>query len=416
VSATVKQDGFLTLAVEATDPDGDPLSLQWTTSAVTPAGKPGRYSAEGRAEMEWDPAAGRWRQEWEWRPPPGAAPGTRYLLTATVSDGRGGTCSDEVGATGTVEVLIPGRIAFVSNRGGSDDLYTMNPDGTDVTRVTQGTGPSSVGWAPDGARICFARAQVDGDLYVVERDGSGMTRVTDRAALGLGLCEGPVFSGDGAMIAFLGYKSGDYGADVYLTHLDGTDPRNRAVSGAWRLTYNLLEATYQWTGIWRGIAAHPDGQRLLIDGGTTPWPTMSHTHPGYPYPHHGSTDYGTRVAGPSDVYELLYRDVPSPVLTNLTDRNTPRNQVDLTPDGQRLVWGPEWWTYSAPPGAPGSVVSGGSIGITGEASYVKISPDGNQVVYGRAPGEVYSADLDGGNERNLSNHPATDYACVWSPR
>ncbi len=56
-----------------------------------------------------------------------------------------------------------GKIAFVSFRDGDPEVYTMNPDGTQPTRLTFNAGPSPElpfldfwpSWSPDGARIVF---------------------------------------------------------------------------------------------------------------------------------------------------------------------------------------------------------------------------------------------------------------------
>ncbi|MCE7869913.1 hypothetical protein DYH09_05985, partial [bacterium CPR1] len=391
------------------DLDGDPLSLEWTTTSVVPAGEPGSYSTEGRSQMNWDPAVARWRQEWEWRPPPGAAPGTRYLLKATVSDGKGSS-SDEIGATGTVEVLAPGRIAFTSNRAGAgSELYSMNPDGTDVTRITRGVDVSGViAWSPDGARISFVSRSPGAEILMVERDGSGLTRVTDGAGWGLA-CESPDFTGDGTMIAFLGYAAS---SEVYLISLDGTDPCDPGRRAPWQLTN---EAWPLGGGSSRTLAAHPDGQRLVVDGGVVAWPgeLIERVVPGWK----GSM---TGLQGPADTYEVLYRGLPSPVVTNLTGTGTPgKAEVALSFDGERLCWGflGEWWTYTAPPGSPGSAAPAGSV-PTRETC--RFSPDANHVTYQvRKPPtdcEIYSADLSGENARNLTNHPAFDDYSVWSPR
>jgi TolB protein len=50
-----------------------------------------------------------------------------------------------------------GRIAFASNRdGGVEQIFTMQPDGSDQAQVTDGTaGAGLPGWAPDGTRLVF---------------------------------------------------------------------------------------------------------------------------------------------------------------------------------------------------------------------------------------------------------------------
>ena len=49
----------------------------------------------------------------------------------------------------------PGPILFVSNESGSMQLYSMEPDGTDVRQLTDDTSApvSDALWSPDGRRI-----------------------------------------------------------------------------------------------------------------------------------------------------------------------------------------------------------------------------------------------------------------------
>ena len=74
-----------------------------------------------------------------------------------------------------------GRIAFMSDRDGNNEIYTMNADGSGVTRLTDNdvddTEPS---WSPDGQRIAFTSDR-DGnsEIYTMNADGSGVTRLTD---------------------------------------------------------------------------------------------------------------------------------------------------------------------------------------------------------------------------------------------
>ena len=74
-----------------------------------------------------------------------------------------------------------GRIAFISNRTGSNEIYTMNPDGGDVHRLTiNGLAEVQPSWSPDGASIAFAASPESGprDLYVMSAQGSGVTNLT----------------------------------------------------------------------------------------------------------------------------------------------------------------------------------------------------------------------------------------------
>ena len=95
-----------------------------------------------------------------------------------------------------------GRIAFVSDRSGSWQIYTMNPDGTDQLQVTDLTPTEDDGWAPsispDGNKIIFNYNGGQGpDLYVVNVDGTGLTPLTTNHRSFFGR-----FSPDGKKIAF----------------------------------------------------------------------------------------------------------------------------------------------------------------------------------------------------------------------
>lgn len=79
----------------------------------------------------------------------------------------------------TAGTALSGRIVFVSTRNGSADIYVMNADGTDQTRLTSDPDYEySPRWSPDGTAILFERLDSYGShLYLMRPDGTGLHRV-----------------------------------------------------------------------------------------------------------------------------------------------------------------------------------------------------------------------------------------------
>jgi Tol biopolymer transport system component len=117
------------------------------------------------------------------------------------------------------------RIAFI--RVARDellrDIYVMNADGTDVTRLFRdpdfsGVEVQRLDWSPDGAKIAFVRNLPVGkfDIYVMNADGTGLERLTDAPLYDFS----PAWSPDGTKIAFESRRDG--GFDIYVMNTDGT--------------------------------------------------------------------------------------------------------------------------------------------------------------------------------------------------
>jgi dipeptidyl aminopeptidase/acylaminoacyl peptidase len=140
---------------------------------------------------------------------------------------------------------VTGRIAFVTNRNGNDEIYLMKPDGSGVRRLTNDPAKDlEPAWSSDGAQLAFVRQQSGSDLeiYKMNADGSGLTRLTQDSATDAS----PTWSPDGTEIAFASDRSGH--AQLYRMGADG--------SGVTPLTNSsAADGTPAWS---------PDGARLAF--------------------------------------------------------------------------------------------------------------------------------------------------------
>src|ERR1043166_4022010 len=82
------------------------------------------------------------------------------LVLVLVAEGCSGAPSTSVTpapaspAPESPAVAPDARIAFVSFRHGTDEIYVMNADGTGLERLIDGAyDPSSPAWSPDGTKI-----------------------------------------------------------------------------------------------------------------------------------------------------------------------------------------------------------------------------------------------------------------------
>jgi len=155
-----------------------------------------------------------------------------------------------------------GRIAFVSDRDGNFEIYSMNPDGSGVVPLTTDSGEDwNPAWSPDGNKLAFASTRSGNfDIWVMNSDGGGLTQVTDDAASD----HTPTWSPDGTEIAFTSTRTG--GEDIYKTNSDGSgvdmrlteDPALDAAP-AWSPDGSKIAFRSLREGYWEIFTMDPDG-------------------------------------------------------------------------------------------------------------------------------------------------------------
>lgn len=144
---------------------------------------------------------------------------------------------------------LTGRILFSR----SDQLFTIDPDGTDEVFVHDGC---CARWSPDGTRVAYPELTEDHRLTtgIVDADGSGLS-ILPIGEPGLNLVAG-AWSPDATRVALQGWKDGDRsGNGVYTSAVDGSD--------VIRLTTNRLGSDAH-PGTDLPLTYSPDGTHILF--------------------------------------------------------------------------------------------------------------------------------------------------------
>jgi Tol biopolymer transport system component len=119
------------------------------------------------------------------------------------------------------------RIVFYSDRDGNNEIYVMNADGSAPTRLTNDPlDDRTPSWSPDGQKIVFSSTRGDGqtpyynwDIYTMNPDGSNVARLIDFPSFALW----PVWSPKGDKIVFTGEPPSQYPYDeLYSANADGS--------------------------------------------------------------------------------------------------------------------------------------------------------------------------------------------------
>ncbi|HJZ80507.1 MAG TPA: Calx-beta domain-containing protein, partial [Pyrinomonadaceae bacterium] len=155
------------------------------------------------------------------------------------------------------------RIAFTSNRDYVFAVYIMNADGSNAHLLTDKVqDPASLAWSPDSSKIALsggirgvpagAGAQPSVHIYTVNIDGSQLTKLTSD-----GINDSPTWSPDGRQIAFNSNRDADGRSKIWVMSPDGSNQKKLTdIHG----TSNPLfygDSSPVWS---------PDGSKILFNG------------------------------------------------------------------------------------------------------------------------------------------------------
>jgi Tol biopolymer transport system component len=139
----------------------------------------------------------------------------------------------------TDESIESGKIVFYSERDGNPEIYTMNPDGSDQTRLTFNSfEDSSPVWSPDGNQIAFISDRDDPQpgkcfpnclyqIYMINADGSDEHKLVETEFATLH----PDWHPDGTMLSF--DAESNFQGNIYRVNADGSELHLLIEDGFW---------------------------------------------------------------------------------------------------------------------------------------------------------------------------------------
>jgi Tol biopolymer transport system component len=222
------------------------------------------------------------------------------------------------------------RIAYCSGQGGGAvQVWTMNQDGTDKQQVTHMSATAIFpDFSPDGSKIvfCAGTSTFARDIYVVNSDGSDLTRLTS----GVGNNVYPAFSPNGRKIVFTSNRTGT--SQVWLMNADGSNQR--------QLTFDSQpkDQVPDWSPNGSKIAYLADTHGIADMGNS--WGDIWVMNANGSHQHqitHDATDYGT--AWSPDGTRIATLDFPTRTIYTLNARNGSDRQA-VHPGGLQFV--PGW--------------------------------------------------------------------------
>ncbi len=140
------------------------------------------------------------------------------------------------------------RIAFISDRDGTFDIYVIGANGGNTIRINDNVGNSnswSLAWSPDGSRVAYFHDDNNrgyGDIYTRRVDVNGRVLV-DR-----GNNWDPAWSPDGRRIAFVS------GCDIAIRDATGDN---------WTKIFNSSGCDHQFKPT-RSLVWSPNGRRIAF--------------------------------------------------------------------------------------------------------------------------------------------------------
>jgi TolB protein len=230
------------------------------------------------------------------------------------------------------KTIFTSKIVFISNRDGNDELYMMDYDGRNQTRLTFNTIRDYMpAWAADGKNLAFTSYRKNKASLIILNPFEG--KITEVISKGTNFA--PSFSPDGKKLAFCS-TSDDGNPEIYVAASDGKNVRqltfNKAIDTApsWSPTSREIAFTSDRGGTPQLYIMDAEGsnvRRISFGGGYHDAPAWSPTG--------DRIAYVSRVDQIFDIYVLNLR---TNQIIKLTESNARNESPSWSPDGRHIVF------------------------------------------------------------------------------
>ena len=269
-----------------------------------------------------------------------------------------------------------GKVIFVSNRDGDDEIYTTSFAGDSVKRLTRNSRKDSdPSWSADGKKIVFTSGL---HIYTMNANGSDLKKIPNTSA-----GSDPAFSPGRRKIVFTRCYS------LYTMNVDGSNRKKLSGEGCPVDYYdepNYLDSDPEWS---------PDGKKIAFE----------------------------RLQGWTSIQVVALADRARERVVGDDDH---RQDPAWSPDGTRITY--TCSCYDDPTSSQGymdihKVNANGTddTRLTTDPAYdafPAFAPDETRIVFASnrdGDWDLYTMDADGNNVEQLTNNPARDTAPDWQP-
>jgi Tol biopolymer transport system component/DNA-binding winged helix-turn-helix (wHTH) protein len=149
------------------------------------------------------------------------------------------------------------RVVFSSNRTGTQEIWTADPDGADAFQVTfiGNAMTAAPRWSPDGGTIAF-QSNFEGqfDIYVVPGAGGKVRRITSQASSD----HAPSFSRDGKSVYFASNRTGAW--QIWKIPATGGNAVQVTTNGGF-LSFESEDGAFLYYAVWPELGARVQGRQ-----------------------------------------------------------------------------------------------------------------------------------------------------------